>query len=195
MQAAGARVARLVASATAVDDMLRLIQGIAGQTNLLALNASIEAARVGEAGRGFAVVASEVKMLAQQTGTAAKDIAARVAEMHHLLAEVVGGHDRLDGRDGGRSPTPAYRSRPRSPPRAARRGASPATSSNRSPPAPRSTARGPRDRRPVRGAGGGRGRAGGGVQRPRRIDRPPAIPRPALRGAGRGGVRYRHPSS
>jgi methyl-accepting chemotaxis protein len=94
--AAGDRVTRLVEKATAVDDMLRLIQTIASQTNLLALNAAIEAARVGEAGRGFAVVASEVKMLAQQTGTAAKDIAARVADMHDLLGDVVGGHRTLE---------------------------------------------------------------------------------------------------
>jgi methyl-accepting chemotaxis protein len=94
--AAGDRVTRLVEKATAVDDMLRLIQTIASQTNLLALNAAIEAARVGEAGRGFAVVASEVKMLAQQTGTAAKDIAARVADMHGLLGDVVGGHRTLE---------------------------------------------------------------------------------------------------
>lgn len=94
--AAGDRVTRLVEKATAVDDMLRLIQTIASQTNLLALNAAIEAARVGEVGRGFAVVASEVKMLAQQTGTAAKDIAARVADMHGLLGDVVGGHRTLE---------------------------------------------------------------------------------------------------
>lgn len=94
--AAGDGVTRLVEKATAVDDMLRLIQTIASQTNLLALNAAIEAARVGEAGRGFAVVASEVKMLAQQTGTAAKDIAARVADMHGLLGDVVGGHRTLE---------------------------------------------------------------------------------------------------
>ena len=94
--AAGDRVTRQVEKATAVDDMLRLIQTIASQTNLLALNAAIEAARVGEAGRGFAVVASEVKMLAQQTGTAAKDIAARVADMHGLLGDVVGGHRTLE---------------------------------------------------------------------------------------------------
>ena len=96
MQVAGERVARLVDSAAAVDDMLRLIQGIAAQTNLLALNASIEAARAGDVGRGFAVVANEVKTLASQTGAAAKDVAARVAGMHHLLAEVVGGHRVLD---------------------------------------------------------------------------------------------------
>lgn len=95
MQVAGERVARLVDSATAADDMLRLIQSIAAQTNLLALNASIEAARAGDVGCGFAVVANEVKTLASQTGAAAKDVTARVAEMHHLLAEVVGGHEVL----------------------------------------------------------------------------------------------------
>lgn len=96
MQVAGERVAALVASATAVDDMLGLIQAIAARTNLLALNASIEAARAGDVGRGFAVVANEVKMLANQTSGAAKDVATRVAEMHHLLGEVVGGHRVLD---------------------------------------------------------------------------------------------------
>lgn len=96
MQVAGERADRLVDSAAAVDDMLRLIEGIAAQTNLLALNASIEAARAGDVGRGFGVVANEVKMLASQTGAAARDVAARVAEMHHLLAEVVGGHRVLD---------------------------------------------------------------------------------------------------
>lgn len=86
----------LAAGTQKIGEVVTLIQNIASQTNLLALNAAIEAARVGEAGRGFAVVASEVKMLAQQTGTAAKDIAARVADMHGLLGDVVGGHRTLE---------------------------------------------------------------------------------------------------
>ncbi|WP_341990490.1 HAMP domain-containing methyl-accepting chemotaxis protein [Azorhizobium sp. AG788] len=80
-EASNARIGDLLVAATAIGDVLNLIEGIASQTNLLALNATIEAARAGEAGKGFAVVASEVKQLAAQTATATADISARISEI------------------------------------------------------------------------------------------------------------------
>jgi PAS domain S-box-containing protein len=91
-------IAGLALAAKKIDDVVKLIQSVAGQTNLLALNAAIEAARAGAAGKGFAVVASEVKALAVQTAKATDDIAAQIAAVQSSTQSAVGAIGSMTGR-------------------------------------------------------------------------------------------------
>src|SRR5258708_7521535 len=76
--ASNAQVGGLAQAAQKIDDVIKLIQTVAGQTNLLSLNATIEASPAGEAGPGFAVVPSRVKTLSVQTAKATEEIAHQI---------------------------------------------------------------------------------------------------------------------
>jgi methyl-accepting chemotaxis protein len=91
-------IAGLAQAAQKIDDVVKLIQSVAGQTNLLALNATIEAARAGAAGKGFAVVASEVKALAVQTAKATDDIASQIAAVQSSTQNAVRAIGNITGR-------------------------------------------------------------------------------------------------
>lgn len=81
----GPTLEKLAQDTKRIDEVIRLIAGIASQINLLALNATIEAARAGEAGRGFAVVAQEVGKL---SGTTQENLTASDEAVRKLLHEV-----------------------------------------------------------------------------------------------------------
>jgi methyl-accepting chemotaxis protein len=93
-----AEIAGLAEAAQKINDVVKLIQSVAGQTNLLALNAAIEAARAGAAGKGFAVVASEVKTLAVQTARATEVIAAQIAAVQTSTQSTVRAIASITGR-------------------------------------------------------------------------------------------------
>jgi methyl-accepting chemotaxis protein len=89
-QITAAKVEALGTASDAIGRVIHVIDDIANQTNLLALNASIESARAGEHGRGFAVVAVEIRLLAERTSRATREIDETVNAIQGGTAEVVG---------------------------------------------------------------------------------------------------------
>lgn len=104
-------MAEITQASNRIGNITGLIDGIAFQSNILALNAAVEAARAGDAGRGFGVVAGEVRVLAQRSAEAAKDIrrlieqsvlkveagSSRVSDAGNAIVEIASQVDSVNG--------------------------------------------------------------------------------------------------
>ena len=67
-------MASINASSSKIVDLIGVVDGLAFQTTILALNAAVDAVRAGEQGQVVAAAASEMRLLAQRSAAAAKEI-------------------------------------------------------------------------------------------------------------------------
>lgn len=72
-----------------IKSFSEIVSDIAAQTNLLSLNAAIESAKAGEQGKGFSVVANEIKILAQQSNEASKQISNIASNMQNEISSAM----------------------------------------------------------------------------------------------------------
>lgn len=86
-QDAAGLMEELIATAKQIDEIVQIIDDIAGRTTLLALNATIEASHAGAAGKGFAIVAEEVKKLAVETTGTTRRIRDRISEVQSATGQ------------------------------------------------------------------------------------------------------------
>lgn len=89
MDAIGATIVRLSERSQAIGDIVATVGGLAEQSNLLAVNAAIEAAKAGESGRGFAVVAQQVRVLADQSREATRQVRLILGEVEKAIGGAV----------------------------------------------------------------------------------------------------------
>lgn len=82
-------IARLSEQSKQIVEIAEVITDISMQTNILALNATIEAARAGEFGSGFSIVAEEIKLLSEQTSSAAAEIAVIIGQVTENISGTV----------------------------------------------------------------------------------------------------------
>ncbi|WP_321992425.1 HAMP domain-containing methyl-accepting chemotaxis protein [Marispirochaeta aestuarii] len=78
-----------------VEDIIALIDDIAGQTSLLAMNAAIEAVHAGDAGRGFSVVAREIRKFAESTNGNSRRIGSAMQNIVKRIESIFNGSNEL----------------------------------------------------------------------------------------------------
>jgi methyl-accepting chemotaxis protein len=84
-------------SSERIDEIVKIIDGIADSTRLLALNAAILAAQAGEYGKGFGVVADEIGRLAENTAGHTKEVASIIAEIKEDIGKAANAQEKTEG--------------------------------------------------------------------------------------------------
>ncbi len=72
----------LVLNSEKIDNIMNIIEDIAGRTSLVSVNASIEANHAGTYGKSFSVVAGEIGTLARNVNSSAMNISGYIQQIH-----------------------------------------------------------------------------------------------------------------